>query len=103
MSAARLDDKTLNDPCDLSFSSLAEDNSQTSISSVTTNASSVSDHKVNFTAKTFLSILLHNTLVRCPVLFICNADYVSIMNSKIIKCISRNCICKRDKVINSYL
>lgn len=53
MSVSRLDDKTLNDLRDHSFSSLGEDNSQTSISSVITNASSVPDHKVNFTAKIF--------------------------------------------------
>lgn len=53
MSASKLDDKTLDDPRDRSFSSLAEDSSQTSISSVITNASSVVD-KVNLTAKTFL-------------------------------------------------
>lgn len=48
MNASKLNDKTLNDLRNHSFSSLAEDNSQTSISSVITN---VSDHKVNFTAR----------------------------------------------------
>jgi len=54
MSAFKFDDKALDHSQDFSFSSLAEENSQTSTSSVTrTNASSVSEHKVNLIAKVF--------------------------------------------------
>ncbi|XP_039301729.1 dentin sialophosphoprotein [Solenopsis invicta] len=47
MNTFKLDDEAPNNPRTLSFSSLAEDNSQTSISSVThANASSISEHKI---------------------------------------------------------
>lgn len=51
MNTFKLDDKTLDDSRELLFSSPAEDNNQTSTSSIIrTSASSIYEHKVNFIA-----------------------------------------------------